>query len=254
MASLRLLFFFCSIVLCLVTLSVAQQQTVLDTICVMEKGNFTRNSIYQKNLRGALSSLTSNKRINSGFYRVSFGRNRDQVNAVSLCRGDVKPNVCRSCISRATFELQKRCPIQKEAVIWYDNCMLRYAYRYIFGNMEFEPYFWMNNMQTVSNANAFTRVLSILLNGLKNKAASGSLRLKYATGSLTVSNAQTIYALVQCTPDLSKQQCINCINQATSLLPKCCITKQGRGLVAEQGGRVIAPSCNFRYETNRFYA
>ncbi|KAJ4703259.1 Cysteine-rich receptor-kinase-like protein [Melia azedarach] len=253
MASLRLLFF-CSTVLCLVTLSVAQQQTLLDTICGPKKNFFTRNSIYQKNLRGALSILTSNKGINSGFYRASFGRNRDQVNAMALCRGDVKPNVCRSCISRATFKLQKNCPIQKEAVIWYDNCMLRYSDRYFFGNLEFGPYFWMYNTKTVTNANAFTRVLGSLLNRLKNQAASGSLRRKFATGSLTVPKAQTIFALVQCTPDLSKQQCINCINQATSLLPKCCITKQGRGLVAKQGGRVIAPSCNFRYEINRFYA
>lgn len=101
-------------------------------------------------------------------------QSKDQVNAIALCRGDVNVASCRQCIYRSTFVLQKRCPNQKEAVIWYDNCMLRYSNRYFFGNMEFGPWFWMYNLKKVPNPGAFTRAVRSLLNTLIFKAASGS--------------------------------------------------------------------------------
>ncbi|ESR62364.1 hypothetical protein CICLE_v10018264mg, partial [Citrus x clementina] len=182
--------------------------------------------------------------INYGFYKTSYGAKQDQVNAIALCTGDVNVASCRQCIYRSTFVLQKRCPNQKEAVIWYDNCMLRYSNRYFFGNMEFGPWFWMYNLKKVPNPGAFTRAVRSLLNTLILKAASGSSRLKYATG-FTTRSSPNIYALVQCSPDLSKHGCITCLNNSIALLSKCCTGKQG--------GRFVAPNCNFRYETGRFY-
>ncbi|KAL9456251.1 hypothetical protein AB3S75_005468 [Citrus x aurantiifolia] len=245
MASSRLPLFLCSIVLQLVAHTIAQQDTPLDELCLSEMGNFTKKSKYKANLDRVLSTISSNPKINCGFYTASYGRNNDQVNAMALCRGDVNPNSCRSCIKTSAVELRKHCPNQKEAVIWYDYCMLRYSNRYFFGNMEFGPWFWMYNLHNVSDATTFNRDVATLLNILKNKAASGDNCRKFATGNATTTNSLTIYELVQCTPDLEKQQCIDCLNNATALLPKCC---DGR-----QGGRVIAPSCNFRYEIGRFY-
>ncbi|KAJ0085752.1 hypothetical protein Patl1_07127 [Pistacia atlantica] len=37
---------------------------------------------------------------------------------MALCRGDVKPDICRSCINDSSLELSKLCPNQKEAVMW----------------------------------------------------------------------------------------------------------------------------------------
>lgn len=113
--------------------------------------------------------------------------------------------------------------------------------------MEFGPLFWMYSEKKVSQAQAkyFNQVLRTLLNNLKVKAAYGGSGLKFATG--TTRNSPKIYALAQCTPDLSKKQCTECLTNATALLPQCCDGKAG--------GRVVAPSCNFRYETaGRFYA
>lgn len=247
MTSSRFLILFCtSILLQVVAVTIAQaQDTALYSVCSSDQGNFTANSTYQANLNHLLSSLTSNNKLDTGFFNVSYGQNLDKVNAMGLCRGDVKPDSCRSCIATSTLELPKRCPNQKEAIIWYDNCMLRYSNRFFFGKMEFGPWFWMYNLKNVSDASTFNQAVKSLLDSLKNKAASGD---KFATGNANTpagAGSRTIYALVQCTPDLSEQQCIDCLNNATKLLPKCC---DGR-----QGGRVIAPSCNFRYEINRFY-
>ncbi|KAJ4703256.1 Cysteine-rich receptor-kinase-like protein [Melia azedarach] len=245
MASSKLLSFFCFIVLHPVALTTAQQNKPLLHICSDKNGNFTRRSPYQVNLNRLLPSLSTKTSINYGFVNASNGVNSGTVNAMALCRGDVKPATCRGCINNSTRELRKSCPNQKEAIIWYDYCMLRYSNRHFFRNMEFGPYFWAYGMQNASNARTFNRVLQILLNSLRNKAASGDSHLKFATGNATASKSETIHALVQCTPDLSKQQCRECLSNATALLPKCCDGKRG--------GRVVAPSCNFRYEIGRFY-
>ncbi|KAH7569098.1 hypothetical protein ACOSP7_012313 [Xanthoceras sorbifolium] len=244
MASSRLLFFLCSILLHSVSLTIAQQ-TMLYHFCSNDKGIFTSNSTYQANLNHLLSSLSSNTHIDNGFYNASYGETPDTVNAMALCRGDTKPESCQSCINNSTQELTKLCPNKKEAFIWYDACMLRYSNRSFFGNMEFGPYFWMYNLENVTNANQFSQVLKDLLDDLQEKAASGGSLRKFATGNATIQSSQTIYALVQCTPDLSEKECSNCLTNASGLLPTC---YDGR-----KGGRVVSPSCNFRYETERFY-
>ncbi|KAK2644353.1 hypothetical protein Ddye_019548 [Dipteronia dyeriana] len=245
MASSQLIFFLCSILLHFVALTIAQQQ-ILRSICSNDKGNFSANSTYQANLNHVLSSLSSTTQIDNGFFNASYGENQDAVNGMILCRGDVTPDSCKSCIKNSTQEIIKRCPNQKESFIWYDDCMLRYSYRYFFSNMEFGPYFWMYNLNNVTDVKQFSEELGDLLDDLKDEAASGGSLRKFATGNATVTNSQSIYALAQCTPDLSEKQCSDCLTKATNLLPTCC---QGR-----QGGRVISPSCNFRYEIDHFYS
>ncbi|GJV80569.1 ribonuclease H-like domain-containing protein [Tanacetum coccineum] len=58
--------------------------------------NFTTNSVYQRNLDNALSSLTSDTSTRSGFYNDSVGQNPDEANVIGLCKGDVEPDDCRS--------------------------------------------------------------------------------------------------------------------------------------------------------------
>ncbi|XP_031260608.1 cysteine-rich repeat secretory protein 38-like isoform X2 [Pistacia vera] len=205
MASLGVLLLAVTVALHLVALTINAKQEILQHFCLSEPGNFSENSAYKSNLNRLLSSLSSNTKINYGFYIASSGQDPDIVRGMALCRGDVKPDICRGCINDSSLELSKLCPNQKEAVIWYDYCMLR-----------------------------------TLLDRLIKKAASGGCHRKFARGNRTTPSCQTIYALVQCTPDLSEQQCIDCLNNATALIPTACAGKQGC--------RVIAPSCNFRYE------
>nr|GFA86640.1 cysteine-rich RLK (receptor-like protein kinase) 26 [Tanacetum cinerariifolium] len=58
---------------------------------------------------------------------------------------------------------------------------------------------------------SFTRDLLNLLSNLTAEAAAGGSLLKYAAGTMTRPNSEVTYALVQCTPDLSEQQCTNCL-------------------------------------------
>ena len=212
----------------------------------LNNGNYTSNSTYKANLNHLLSSLFSNTEIDYGFYNSSYGQNPDEVYAIGLCRGDAKPDVCRSCLNDATKLLTQLCPNQKEAIGWYDYCMLRYSLRNIFGIMENSPSFYMWNYNNVSaNLDKFNQDLRTLLDGLRVQAVAGGSLRKFAEANATAPNFQTLYALVQCTPDLSQQDCSDCLTGAFGDIPSCCDGKQG--------GRVVRPSCNFRYEVYRFY-
>ncbi|KAM4113989.1 hypothetical protein ACJW30_04G036600 [Castanea mollissima] len=212
----------------------------------LDNGNYTSNSTYKANLNQLLSSLSSNTEIDYGFYNSSYGQNPDKVYAIGLCRGDVKPDVCRSCLNNATNLLPLLCPNQKEAIGGYDYCTLRYTFRDIFGIMEDSPalYMWNNN-NVSANVDQFNQDLRTLLDSQRVQAAKGGSLRKFAAGNATAPNNQTLYSLVQCSPDLSEQDCSGCLAGAMGDIPKCCDGKQG--------GRVIRPSCNFRYEVSLFY-
>ncbi|XP_059656528.1 cysteine-rich receptor-like protein kinase 44 isoform X2 [Cornus florida] len=239
----RQLFFISHILTSLVGVIISQPD-FLYQVC-SGSGNYTSNSIYKANLDSLLSSLASDTDIAYGFYNSSYGENSDRVNAIALCRGDVELHICRSCVNDSTAKLTQLCPNQKEAIGWYDNCMLRYSNRSISHNMEYLPAFYMWNQNNVSNVDQFNQSLRTLLDSLKGQAASGGSARKFATGNRTGPDFQTVYALVQCTPDLSDLQCINCLDEAAGDIPVCCNGKRG--------GRVVAASCNLRFEVNRFY-
>ncbi|XP_039157232.1 cysteine-rich receptor-like protein kinase 6 [Eucalyptus grandis] len=82
------------------------------------------------------------------------------------------------------------------------------------------------------------------MKGLQGEAAgSGSLR-KFATRSMPV-GPDTVYAMAQCTPDLTKEQCIECQTK---------IIESVKGhYLGKAGMRALAPSCQFHYETNNLF-
>nr|XP_023894969.1 putative receptor-like protein kinase At4g00960 isoform X4 [Quercus suber] len=212
----------------------------------LDNGNYTSKSTYNANLNNALSSLSSNTEIDYGFYNFSYGQNPDKVYSLGLCREDVQPDICRSCLNNATNLLPLLCPNQKEAIGWYDYCMLRYSFRDIFNIKETRPSFYMWNTNNVSaNLDQFNQDLRTLLDSKRVQAAAGGSLRKFAAGNATAPNNQTLYSLVQCTPDLSEQDCSDCLAWAFENIRQCCGGKQG--------GRYITPSCYFRFEVYLFY-
>ncbi|MBA0829762.1 hypothetical protein Goarm_014345, partial [Gossypium armourianum] len=195
-----------------VTVTVAQQEP-LNHFCSDHSGNFTRNSTYKTNLDRLLSSFTLNTSNENGFYNFSSGQGSNIANALALCRGDVNSSDCFTCINNANDELRNRCPYQREAIIWYDYCMFRYTNRTILGVAETSPRFYMWNLNNVTNVDAFNQAVSSLMDNLTNIASTGTSLGKFATGSARIPFL-TIYALVQCTPDLEDTVCKSCMSQA----------------------------------------
>uniref|UniRef100_A0A7N1A9B0 Uncharacterized protein n=1 Tax=Kalanchoe fedtschenkoi TaxID=63787 RepID=A0A7N1A9B0_KALFE len=222
----------------LICLASAQDENYVHHTC--SGANYTRNGTYQGNLNALLSSLSSKKDIHYGFYNFSVGDGFDRAYAIALCRGDIGQTECQRCVSFSTADLPRRCPTQEEAIVWYDNCMLRYSSQWIFPSLERYDRFYMWNESYVSDVNRFGYALEDLLYRLRDEASSGDSRSKFAVGSTKYANSNNIYGLAQCTPDLTEDQCSICLTALIRII---------RPIL----GRVFGPSCNFRYETYQFY-
>ncbi|XP_050288760.1 cysteine-rich receptor-like protein kinase 10 [Quercus robur] len=209
---------------------------------------FIPNSTYQSNLKDLLLSLSSNSTREIGFYNNTVGQNPEtSVYGLFLCRGDLTPDACQDCVSTATNEIvQQYCPVEKVAMIWYDECMLRYSNRSIFSVMEDQPRKYLWNVLDITEPDRFLKLAQTTLSDLVPLAANASSGAKkFATKEVNFTVLQTMYSLVQCTPDLSSFDCNRCLREAITNVPTCCSGKQG--------GRVMYPSCTIRYEVSPFY-
>ncbi|KAH1140053.1 hypothetical protein AAZX31_10G240800 [Glycine max] len=237
--SLRLLSFLCC--LFVIIISQASAQT-----CDNSRGNYTINSTYHNNLNTLLSNFSSHTEINYGFYNFSYGQEPDKVYTIGLCRGDQNQNQCLKCLNESRVSLADKCPNQKEAIDWRGECMLRYSNRSIFGLMENNPKVLVVRLENVTGSlDEFTEVLGNLMRNLSSTAASGDSRLKYATGSMPTSNFQITYGFTECTPDLSLQECTQCLGEAIADIP---VYFNGK-----TGGNVLKPSCRIRFDPYSFY-
>ncbi|KAL5839843.1 hypothetical protein ACOSQ4_012451 [Xanthoceras sorbifolium] len=226
----------------LLTFTSAADPTYLYHICSNQ--NFTRNSTYQSNLNFLLSSLPSNaNRSSNGFSNATAGQDPNRVYGLFQCRGDVTTSTCQDCVDFASREVTttQRCPAQKGAVIWYDECLLRYSDSYIFSTAARNPGIFMYNTNNVTiEPSRFHELMLGLMNEAATQAANDTKKFATRKGNSTTS--QTLYTLVQCTQDLSNNDCSGCLQEAISGLP-----------TGRTGGRTLLPSCNCRYELYLFY-
>ncbi|KAH7511471.1 hypothetical protein FEM48_ZijujUnG0009500 [Ziziphus jujuba var. spinosa] len=207
--------------------------------------NYTSTTTYKNNLNSLLTSISSDTKNSYGFYNTSLGENSNKVNVIAMCRGDVTPDSGRTCLNDTRYRLLEECPNKKEAIIWDERCMVRYSNNSIFYTRKDDPLKTLPSPNAAANPEQFKLVLKLLLDDLKIKAASGNSTAKFAFGNHNVTNAEGIFALVQCIPDLNEGECNGCLDHAILQIPDCCGGKQG--------GRVLTPSCNLRFESGPFY-
>ncbi|XP_075666625.1 cysteine-rich receptor-like protein kinase 10 [Castanea sativa] len=214
---------------------------------VCANNTFSANSIYQTNLKSLLSSLDSNTTRNIEFFNTTTGQNTsDPVYGLFNCRGDVTPQLCRDCVNAAVKVLTSKCSREKVALTYYDECIVRYSNRSFFSTVDEKPRLGLLNTQNVTDQDKFNRLLNTSMLELATETSdfpTGSK--KFGTKQVNISAFQTLYNLAQCTPDLSSTDCKTCLQDAVKLLPWCCSGKQG--------GRIVFPSCNVRYELYPFY-
>ncbi|KAG6641556.1 hypothetical protein CIPAW_09G082000 [Carya illinoinensis] len=210
--------------------------------CSNNTGKYTSKSTYKASLDYVLANFSSNTGIDGGFDSYSYGQDPDKAYAIGFCRGDLEPDVCLSCLNDSRIALTQLCPNQKEAIGWYDNCSLRFSNRSMFGVQESAPNYFMWNKKDVSDVDGYRVVLTNLLSGMISDAASG-VSLKFATRTSVAPDFSKIYVLAQCTPNLSEQDCRDCLDLIYAQIP----------LSGLAGARAYTPSCNFRFETYPFF-
>ncbi|CAJ1952557.1 unnamed protein product [Sphenostylis stenocarpa] len=162
-----------------------------------------------------------------------------------MCRGDVPFQLCQQCVQDATQRLSTECSLANQAVIWYDECTVRYSNRSFFSTFDTRPRLGMMNTANIPNQKSFMRLLFQTMNQTADDAARPLVGNKFSRRQAKTSGSQRLYCLAQCTPDLSPKDCRTCLSALIGDLPWCC---QGK-----LGGRVLYPSCNARYELYPFY-
>ncbi|KAI4312933.1 hypothetical protein MLD38_037719 [Melastoma candidum] len=213
-------------------------------------GNFTANSTFQTELDSLLDSIatTTSTTINYGLFNVSTSPeiNTDAIESIGYCCGDQDGDACRACLNVSAYQIRQQCPLRKKAAIFEENCTLKYSNGSLYGvwDTSLTPYMlW--NPANASNWDTFATALKQLLDDLRGQASSGGPVRKYASGTGSV-ELNTLFATVQCSPDLSDQQCSDCLVQLTGML-------QSGQVSGKVGARLLWPSCQLRYETYRFF-
>ncbi|XP_058072879.1 cysteine-rich receptor-like protein kinase 10 isoform X3 [Magnolia sinica] len=204
--------------------------------------NYPKNSTYHNNLNYLLPSLTTNGPI-TGFYNTTAGGTPNKVYGLVLCRGDTTHAECRSCINTASDDIEQRCVGKKQGIIWYDECLLRYSNVYFFSSLTLDKKVHLWNTMNVTDPDRFNVLLGKMMNNLSKRAAFDDRM--FVTGEERLTSYQNIYGLVQCTKDISREDCDACLQSAVGDIPSCCSGKQG--------GRVLGFNCILRYEIYPFF-
>ncbi|VVB11963.1 unnamed protein product [Arabis nemorensis] len=240
--SSRASFIFLCLFSFLISFTAYGQDPVLSHVC-SDRTTYTRNSTYSNNLQTILSSLSSsNASYSTGFQNATAGQNTDMVTGLFLCRGDLSPEDCRTCVAFSVDEILIRCPSETQAVLYSDECMLRYSNKNILSTLTTDRGVMIPSTRNVP-PNQLDRFIDLVLstmNQAANEAASNYRKFDARKVSWTAQ--QTLYGLVQCTPDLTRQDCLRCLQLSINQLPTDKI-----------GGRVLYPSCSSRYELYAFY-
>ncbi|KAF5199082.1 Cysteine-rich receptor-like protein kinase [Thalictrum thalictroides] len=208
--------------------------------------NYTSNSTYESNLKLLLSSLSSNtKPNNTRFYNATSGSFPDRVYGQFQCRVDIPIDICNRCVTTASDEIVfRRCSNKIESIIWYGECMLRYSNESITSVMQLSPTYWKWNTINVTDPNRFNPVLDRLMDRLVTQAVYNSTDM-FAIGEANLTVNDKIYGLVQCTQDINRTACNQCLRNAVGNMSEYFVDKVG--------GRGMKPSCHFRYEIYKFY-
>ncbi|KAJ3698906.1 hypothetical protein LUZ61_002611 [Rhynchospora tenuis] len=204
--------------------------------------NFTDNSTFESNLNLLLSSLYSSA-ILSGFSNQTKGEHLNQVYGLVLCRGDLSPYDCQTCLNASITDIVSKCPYSSKACIWYTYCMLRYSSINFFSKADPSVLFDYTKLPELWQPQVSNDSVSSLIETLSRKAAYSEPTL-FATGQVNY-GAGNIYGLVQCTRDLAGNDCYHCLMDCASKI----FSPEKKGSLR----LILTYSCYIHYDTFRFY-
>ncbi|KAJ3670470.1 hypothetical protein LUZ60_010794 [Juncus effusus] len=210
--------------------------------CV-RSGNYTKNSTFEANLNKLFSSLSTKTAITAGFSKNKSGSPPDQVSGLLLCSGDTNSDVCNDCFQDASAAVKQRCPYKKEALIWFEECLLHYSNEDLLSSYDNSQQYLLLNTKSATTNN-FTGLLTNLLTNVSNWAAYKSSN-RFCTGKINITDSSAIYGLTQCTPDMPNGTCNQCLYELTNYM---LLRFNG-----SQGGRLLGGRCLLRYELYQFF-
>ncbi|BAB02947.1 unnamed protein product [Arabidopsis thaliana] len=258
--------------------------------CSANQGEYKLGSLYKKSLDSGIQQLSKDNEVFRGGFvymdhtdpngtRFKESEKREDerdfcVNNIPIrfepevrvyitfqCRGDIYGSHCRSCFATARAELFKRCPRDKAAIIWYDQCFLEFSSISTGGKINYDDNICIDTARARPNAKTHTGDDSVLeflrlFENLTNIAVTKRNNFVkdvekpalYAAGEKRFGNKK-IYVMVQCTHDLTPRACVECVNHNVRQFQDC---YEDKPVGLKKGARVLGRSCNFRFERYPF--
>ncbi|XP_027343101.1 cysteine-rich repeat secretory protein 38-like [Abrus precatorius] len=211
----------------------------------LDQSSVPPSTTYQTNLNNLISSLSSDSATSNGFGNRSSGDDRsNMVYGLYLCRGDVNKSLCHSCVQNSSRLLKQHCPNNATAILWYPFCLLRYSNQNFFGNLTIRPRIPMfDATQNFTSAGEFDSDARILMNGLIQMGSENPLM--FGTHMFNINGTQRRYGWVQCSRDITSDECRTCLSNMLQDVENCCEEKKV--------WRIFSPSCIVMYETQPFF-
>uniref|UniRef100_A0A1J3JQ12 Putative cysteine-rich receptor-like protein kinase 39 n=3 Tax=Noccaea caerulescens TaxID=107243 RepID=A0A1J3JQ12_NOCCA len=215
------------------------------------------NSSYAQNRNKLFSTLANQVTANGEFYNVSLGKIPDRVYALFLCARGYEQQACIDCVERATRSIQTNCLNRMDSFRWDKDgedrvsCLVRSSNHTTFGKLELRPaniYPHPDGIEPSKNMTLFEQQWNVMVNRTAEAAteANTSTVLKYY-GALRAEFTEfpNVYMLMQCTPDITSQECKRCLGD--------CVALYKSQYWGRQGGEVNRPSCLFRWDLYAFH-
>ncbi|KAI4966294.1 hypothetical protein ZWY2020_041855 [Hordeum vulgare] len=167
------------------------------------------NGTYQANLKLLSSTLPKKAASNQPLRHSHGGRCSDMVHALTLCRGDTNASACQ-----AAWQPPLRTPRRPARTVRKPPCTTRGASSgsptiIFLATTDNDALLLVNSKNITTNADITQRLLFTLINSTAQSAVTSSRR--FTTSRLDVGSSPTLYCLMQCTPDLTADECESCM-------------------------------------------
>lgn len=155
--------------------------------------------------------------------------------------------MCQACVQSASQSLPQLCPSSVGAVVWYDECLLRYSNTSFFGRASLDPGFLMWNTQNDNSTSPGEQDFGVrgMIFTLVDQAVKSATLFSTKVENVAGDGSKMRYALAECSKDLNSSQCNTCLGTIANDIQNCCA---GRA-----GWRYLYPSCFVRYEQYLFF-
>ncbi|KAH7675704.1 Non-specific serine/threonine protein kinase protein [Dioscorea alata] len=201
--------------------------------------NYTTPSAFATNLALLLPDLIATTANSSILFSTA---SRGSIYGLAQCQLGSSPSDCASCLNISATNFSTFCPSGRSAGIRYDACLLRYSDTRFFSQLSNDSFESRTNGQVATDPVGFGGRVIDLMNEISSKAPRTPAR--FAAGTTNFSGG--IYGMVQCTADLSVDDCEKCLNGTLHVF---------RGFPYGRVGSLVASlSCIARFETYRFFS
>lgn len=202
-----------------------------------------RGASFEANLLRLRDSLHDMVSANASFLNTTFagGDAESSLYGLVMCLADAERADCAVCLARAADELPAtRCASRRDMVIWYPQCLVRYANASFFGVADTSPAtrFDVPNPNNFSDPARLAASRTRLAGRMLAAAAASTARFEFDEEEVTAN--VTLRGLAQCTQDLPVDECDRCLASHMAWLAGCCADMEGV--------RLNGPSCYLRYE------